>query len=528
MATTTVADRVAAPGMRPTYRVPDPFPLTLAGMMAMLGPQAINFGISVGGGEAYLLPNIGARGTFHMHWLMLVSVVLEAALVYECIKYSMNTGRSFFAATSELSPKGFWPWYWAVITLLVSGWPAWLGGAAIAAQRFTGVSTQTLLPNSTLPPQYLWAVIALVLVLVVFLPTVARGGHFGSISGYAIRRAARLLPAYWAVIALVLVLVAVVPPSSGVFIETGVNLAVPSAGEVVGHLTFLQAPLDMLISDFQLGLGINPPLWTLSLEISFYIVLPLVAAVYYRHPLVGLAIAAAIATAWHLGFGHLEGLTSALGIEPDQPRLYAIVLASDYQLPGWAFSFAAGMTAAWAYVRLTRDPPAGLTRRADRAQLLALAGVVASVYLSARFGIRETGLDLTTSADEALALVNTAGIGRRAPLVGLLFTAMLALLIVATALSSARRQWPLANRGIRWLGDISYGIYLIHFPVLAYVLAVLGPSQDGSPATFALWTALVLAVAVPYGYLSARYVERPLRERARRHGRRAEPAALGR
>ena len=167
MATTTVAERMTA-DVRPTYKVPDPFPLTLAGMMAMLGPQAINFGISVGGGEAYLLPNIGARGTFHMHWVMLLSVVLEAALVYECIKYSMNTGRSFFAATSELSPKNFWPWYWAIVTLLISGWPAWLGGAGIAAQRFTGVSTQTLLPGSTLPPQYLWAVIALGLVLAVF------------------------------------------------------------------------------------------------------------------------------------------------------------------------------------------------------------------------------------------------------------------------------------------------------------------------------------------------------------------------
>ena len=166
---TTVAERGPIPiGTQRTYKVPDPFPLTIAGMMAMLGPQAINFGISVGGGEAYLLPNIGARGTFHMHWLMLVSVVFEAALVYECIKYSMSTGRSFFAATSDLSPRGFWPWYWAIVTLLVSGWPAWLGGAAIAAQRFTGISTQTLLPASTLPPQYVWAVLALLLVLAVF------------------------------------------------------------------------------------------------------------------------------------------------------------------------------------------------------------------------------------------------------------------------------------------------------------------------------------------------------------------------
>jgi hypothetical protein len=169
-----MAEAITSPGpaaaldARPIHKVPNPFPLTLVGMMAMLGPQAINFGISVGGGEAYLLPNIAARGTFHMHWLMMVSVVLEAALVYECIKYSMNTGRSFFAATVDLKPRGFWPWYWSIITLLVAGWPAWMAGAAIAAQRFTGISTQTVLPGSTLPPQYIWAVIALLLVLVVF------------------------------------------------------------------------------------------------------------------------------------------------------------------------------------------------------------------------------------------------------------------------------------------------------------------------------------------------------------------------
>jgi hypothetical protein len=147
------------------HKVPNPFPLTLAGMMAALGPQAINFGISIGGGEAYLLPNISARGTLHMHWLMLISVVLETALVYECIKYSVCTGRSFFAATHELKPYGFWPWFWAVVTILTWAWPAWMGGAIIAAERFTGIGNP---PIFGLPPYYMWAVIALVLVLVVF------------------------------------------------------------------------------------------------------------------------------------------------------------------------------------------------------------------------------------------------------------------------------------------------------------------------------------------------------------------------
>jgi hypothetical protein len=37
---------------RPINQVPNPYPLTPAGMLAALGPQAINFGISIGGGEA--------------------------------------------------------------------------------------------------------------------------------------------------------------------------------------------------------------------------------------------------------------------------------------------------------------------------------------------------------------------------------------------------------------------------------------------------------------------------------------------
>jgi hypothetical protein len=162
MAATVVAEAAAPAGA--VNRVPNPFPLTLAGMLAALGPQAINFGISIGGGEAYLLPNVSARGTLHMHWLMTISVILETALVYECIKYSVCTGRSFFAATNDLGPRGFWPWFWAVVTILTFAWPAWMGGAVIAAHRFTGIGN----PLPFGPPHYLWAVIALVAVLVVF------------------------------------------------------------------------------------------------------------------------------------------------------------------------------------------------------------------------------------------------------------------------------------------------------------------------------------------------------------------------
>jgi hypothetical protein len=151
-------------------KVPDPLPLTIGGMLAAVGPQAINFGISIGGGEAYLLPNVAARGALGWHWLLVLSVIVETALVYECIKYSCCTGRSFFAGTNELGPRGFWPWFWAIAAVLTWAWPAWMGGAVIAAQRFTGVSTPQGLSlfGQPLPPQYIWAVLALILVLVFF------------------------------------------------------------------------------------------------------------------------------------------------------------------------------------------------------------------------------------------------------------------------------------------------------------------------------------------------------------------------
>ena len=63
-----MAELAAASGAtsnpRDLRNVPDPLPLTIGGIIAAVGPQAINFGISIGGGEAYLLPNVAARGAF--------------------------------------------------------------------------------------------------------------------------------------------------------------------------------------------------------------------------------------------------------------------------------------------------------------------------------------------------------------------------------------------------------------------------------------------------------------------------------
>ncbi len=158
---------------RRIHKVPDPYPLTLAGLIAALGPQAINFGISIGGGEAMLIPRVAALGGAQLFWIMTISCILETAVVYECIKYSLVTGRSFFTAVRDVPPKGlFWPWFWAIFSIITYFWPAWLGGGATALHRLTGFGTV-----------YAWQAAGLLAVLIVFYlaPNI-----FGFISKFAI------------------------------------------------------------------------------------------------------------------------------------------------------------------------------------------------------------------------------------------------------------------------------------------------------------------------------------------------------
>ena len=124
---------------------------------------------------------------------------------------------------------------------------------------------------------------------VIYLPTVARNGDFGQVSAFAIRRAARLFPAYYIVLVLSLILLAAFG-AAGTF---------PGAGDIAAHFTVVQTPALLFDNGFPLGFGVVPPVWTLSVEVGFYIVLPLVAVAYFRRPFLGLALAAAIVASWH-------------------------------------------------------------------------------------------------------------------------------------------------------------------------------------------------------------------------------------
>jgi peptidoglycan/LPS O-acetylase OafA/YrhL len=266
---------------------------------------------------------------------------------------------------------------------------------------------------------------------VVYPPTVATGGRFGSVGAYAIRRGARILPAYWLALGVALILLATV----------GNSPSIPGAGPIVTHFAvLLQAPALLVSSNFPLGLGVIAPVWTLSLEIGFYIALPFIAAWYFRRPFVGLLASAAIVVVWHVAAQHADGLASPVGIDLSGAASSRIALNYESQLPSYAIAFGSGMTAAWLYVRLRdRWSADALAPHALRATLVALGALGAFAYIAGR-----------NYLDNPLTLHRSLAVELGLPLT-------LAALLVAVALAPGWVQRPFGNRAIRWVADISYG-----------------------------------------------------------------------
>lgn len=130
---------------------------------------------------------------------------------------------------------------------------------------------------------------------------------------------------------------------------------------------------------------------------------------------------------------------------------------------------------------------------------------------------RKTGLiEGTLAANQGRSsLVPSAG-----------FSISLACLMVSTAFGPGWTQWAFANRAVRKLGDISYGVYLIRWPILLYVVYVLDLPSGSALKSFLVASPIVLPLSLLYGDLSACLLEQPIRRWARQYGRmggRVEP-----
>src|SRR5207244_2738331 len=73
--------------------------------------------------------------------------------------------------------------------------------------------------------------------------------------------------------------------------------------------------------------------------------------------------------------------------------------------------------------------------------------------------------------------------------ISIAFPLVLGWLILATSLAPPRAAWLVTNRIARWIGDTSYGVYAIHFVVLAFLKVQVFAVGRGGTLEFAKWQA---------------------------------------
>lgn len=325
---------------------------------------------------------------------------------------------------------------------------------------------------------------------VLFLPAVLNRGSMGSGGRYALRRAARIVPAYYAAMAL------------SYLVAWKVGGVRGGSGALLSHAFFLG---PMAHSREDIAFGVNSPVWTMSVEVVFYIALPLVASWYYRHPFLGLGLVAGLAHGWHLLTVNLPGVLSWAGVsfggtEDAQYRMA-------HAFPGFTAQFAVGMTAAWVYVKMRQRPLPELTRVAPAIAVVSAMGVLAVAGLRAwevAHGTAGFYDHWTKTLDRSL-----------------LFGA----LALGLALSSARVQAVVANEPCRFLGTVCYGAYLTHLPLLYLLIPALGLTVGtGELGDLLLLSAVTVALSFAIGAVSYAALEEPVRTLVRRR-RSPRPAA---
>ena len=281
---------------------------------------------------------------------------------------------------------------------------------------------------------------------------------------YAVRRIARIVPAYYVSIAGCLLLYTaldmdeLIPPTDSLpfFLAFGQNYS----GE-----TLMQ---------------INPVTWTLCVEAAFYVALPLIALVRSSSRRVTLLLALIGATlAWN-AVAHGSGWADV----------------GEKTLPAYAGHFALGMLVAlWVESRRERLA-AGATG------LLTAAGALVVVASGWWY---ETPALMPDA--RAIVLKLPAALG-------------FALLVAALAAGRGPAVRGLSARPIVWAGVVSYGVYLWHLPLI-----IIGNELALLPEAVAPRLALVGGAALAAGWASWILVERPALARVSRTRARPAPAA---
>ncbi|MFE7721020.1 acyltransferase family protein [Nocardia rhizosphaerihabitans] len=287
---------------------------------------------------------------------------------------------------------------------------------------------------------------------------------------YLLHRLMRIVPAYWAVVVFVLLLLPGAAQSA--------NLRV-----WVSNLFLLQVFVPLTLTE-----GLTQ-MWSLSVEMAFYLVLPLLAwsIVWLRGP----------AARWRVPVlcGLIAvSLTWNLWPVPTPDAIHA-----DNWLPGYLPWFAAGMVLA---ELIHQVRPGAWWGRLFSSQPLMWALALAAFLVSATEFGGPAGLERAEPWQYAMKMLlgMIIGFGLLAPL-------------VLRPADAAPHRW-LESPTALTLGRWSYGIFLWHLVVLTMVFPVFGILPFSGNFVYVL--VLTTALTMPLAAASFALIEDPARRLARR------------
>lgn len=281
---------------------------------------------------------------------------------------------------------------------------------------------------------------------------------------FAAARVSRVVPIYVLAV-LVAVPIGVVARSRGIvddgytsllFVATATQAWVPSA-----------------------ALEWNPPLWSVSVEVAFYVAFPLLLPRVLRARTSTLVLFGAVAWAASVACGVAYIALDPDGVSVVRPETQGTWLHVLRFNPLVRFpDLFTGMVAARLFL--------------DGRRLPSFAGVVAALVILA---------------------VLASGVVPIPLLHGSLFAPLAAVLIVALATSTGPIARVLSTRVMQRLGDTSYALYALHIPVWFWMAGLTKRKLDDTSPGFTIAvavTAIVVAIA------AHALIEKPMRDRVRK------------
>lgn len=288
------------------------------------------------------------------------------------------------------------------------------------------------------------------------------------------KRVARILPSY--LFCILLLLFADALPN-GMYSESRYMWL-----DLFSHLSFTHT----FFSFSYFNTHLNVVLWTLAIEVQFYLIFPLLAKAFAKRPVV--TWLCMVGAAW-LYRGYVS-----LYVESNNIYINQLIAFMDV--------YALGFLGAWMYVQLTHS-----IKPNPAVQILSTAMCGIILYLLWQLVLRQNG----ASGYEALRAMQMRN--------RFALAALLTMFILCGSYSFTALRGLLSNRVMRFLSGISFQFYVWH-QYLAVLLRRLNipysasalPNQDGELLWQWKYTLLAFGIALIAAIAATYLIERPMQK----------------